>query len=79
MAPSFLQALDVVPTRFSWGEQDLDGDMPPRHSFWTKKSGRKITEMEATNPGNNSISINLIYLFIVDIDGRKSNYWGKFE
>ena len=50
------------------------GDVPRRHQFWTQKSGRNITEMEANNPGMVFL-MKLIYLFFFDIDHYKSNHW----
>ena len=56
----------------------VDGDMPPRHPFWTQKSGGKTTKMEAKNPGIIN-ALELLYLFFVDIVRCKSDYWCKLK
>ena len=49
----------------------VDGDVPPRDTFWTQKSGQRIAKLEIKNPGIFN-AIELIYLFFVDIVRSKS-------
>ena len=73
-----MNVFDLVITREGGLGLPVDGDVPPRHPFWTQKSGRKITEMEAKNPGI-VIVMKLIYLFFFDIDHYKSNHSCKLQ